>query len=118
MDDDRFPDDLEELITDWPGTHSLAIADERRLLGTAGDLDDHLRDRIGRTLRAELSPRHVPDVIERIDVVPRTLSGKKLEVPVKRMLLGAAPDQVASRDSLQDPSSLDAVATWVAARRA
>jgi len=40
MDDDPLPDDLDELIADWPGTHSLAIADERRLLGTAGDLDE------------------------------------------------------------------------------
>jgi acetoacetyl-CoA synthetase len=82
----------------------------------AGGLDDDLRASIGRALRSELSPRHVPDVIEEVDVVPRTLSGKKLEVPVKRMLLGAEPDQVASRDSLQDPGSLDAVAEWMATR--
>ena len=69
-------------------------------------LDDELRGRIGSALRRELSPRHVPDSIIEIPAVPKTLSGKKLEVPVKRILLGASPDVAASRDSLVDPASL------------
>jgi acetoacetyl-CoA synthetase len=60
-------------------------------------------------LRAEISPRHVPDEIHRIPSVPTTLSGKKLEVPVKRILLGADPLAVASLDSLKDPASLDPI---------
>ena len=79
-------------------------------------LDDELRARIVDALRRELSPRHVPDSIDQLDVIPRTLSGKKLEVPVKRMLQGAPAGEVASRDSLADPAALDAVAAWVAAR--
>ena len=71
-------------------------------------LDDELRSRIVRALRSELSPRHVPDAIEQAPAIPRTLSGKKLEVPVKRILRGAAADSVASRSSLADPESL----TW------
>jgi acetoacetyl-CoA synthetase len=51
---------------------------------------------------------HVPDVIDRVPTVPRTLSGKKLEVPVKQILAGAAAGAVASRSSLADPDSL----TW------
>jgi acetoacetyl-CoA synthetase len=70
------------------------------------ELDDDLRDRLCRTLRRELSPRHVPDRIEAVPAVPRTLSGKKLEVPVKRVLVGADPDKVASRGSLVDPDAL------------
>jgi acetoacetyl-CoA synthetase len=70
------------------------------------DVDDALRRRIASALRDELSPRHVPDSIIQVSAVPRTLSGKKLEVPVKRILLGAAPDLAASRDALADPSSL------------
>jgi acetoacetyl-CoA synthetase len=58
-------------------------------------------------LRSQLSPRHVPDVIELVPAIPRTLSGKKLEVPVKRVLLGAQPSDVASRDSMVDPNALD-----------
>lgn len=80
------------------------------------ELDEDLVGAIRTSLRTELSPRHVPDVIERVAVVPRTLSGKKLEVPVKRMLLGAPADQAASRDSLADPTALDAIAEWIAAR--
>jgi acetoacetyl-CoA synthetase len=70
-------------------------------------VDDELRGRIGSALRQELSPRHVPDSILEVPAVPRTLSGKKLEVPVKRILLGAPPDVAASKDALADPGSLD-----------
>jgi acetoacetyl-CoA synthetase len=69
-------------------------------------LDDDLRARINAALRRELSPRHVPDHIEAVPSVPRTLSGKKLEVPVKRILGGAPATTVASRSSLADPDSL------------
>jgi acetoacetyl-CoA synthetase len=69
-------------------------------------LDDALRRRISGALREDLSPRHVPDEIVEVPSIPRTLSGKKLEVPVKRILLGASPDVAASRDSLADPRSL------------
>jgi acetoacetyl-CoA synthetase len=71
------------------------------------DLDDDLRRRIGAALRSELSPRHVPDRIEAVPVVPRTLSGKKLEVPVKRILMGTPSDAAASKGSLADPTALD-----------
>jgi acetoacetyl-CoA synthetase len=70
-------------------------------------LDDAARRRIGSVLRDELSPRHVPDAIIDVPAVPRTLSGKKLEVPVKRILLGASPDVAASRDALADPRALE-----------
>jgi len=70
-------------------------------------LDDDLRRRIATELRTELSPRHVPDRILAVPAVPRTLSGKKLEVPVKRILLGATPDLAASKDALADPRSLE-----------
>ncbi|HEX2222199.1 MAG TPA: acetoacetate--CoA ligase [Candidatus Limnocylindria bacterium] len=77
-------------------------------LRDGGVLDRPLRERIRGELRAQLSPRHVPDRISAVAAVPRTLSGKKLEVPVKRILLGADPDTVASRGSLANPESLDA----------
>ncbi|MEU6932916.1 acetoacetate--CoA ligase [Streptomyces sp. NPDC046374] len=82
------------------------------------ELDDALRTRIARTLRTALSPRHVPDVIERVPAIPRNRTGKKLEVPVKRILLGARPDSVASTDVLADPHSLDPFVTFAAARAA
>jgi len=80
----------------------------------SGELDDALADEIRRRVREHCSPRHVPDAIHRIDEVPRTLSNKKLEVPVKRILQGADPATAASRDSLANPAALD----WFAARAA
>ncbi len=72
-----------------------------------GSLDDDLRGRLVTALRSNLSPRHVPDSIRGVRGIPRSRTGKKLELPVKRILQGADPDEVASRDSLMDPSTLD-----------
>jgi acetoacetyl-CoA synthetase len=71
-------------------------------------LDDTLTSRIRGALRDSLSPRHVPDRIVAVPAVPRTLSGKKLEVPIKRILTGTPPEVAASRGSLANPDSLDA----------
>ena len=68
-----------------------------------------LRDTIKQALRSALSPRHVPDEIYVVRAIPRTLSGKKLELPVKRILAGERPADVASRDALSDPSALDEI---------
>ena len=67
-------------------------------------------------LRRQLSPRHAPDTVMEVESIPRTLSGKKLESPVKKMLRGADPDKVASRQSLVDPCALDAFAAIASAR--
>jgi acetoacetyl-CoA synthetase len=63
---------------------------------------------IAAALRAQLSPRHVPDRIVAMPAIPRTLTGKKLEAPVKRLLRGEPAQKVASRSSLVDPAALDA----------
>jgi acetoacetyl-CoA synthetase len=70
-------------------------------------LDDDLAARIKRRIREDCSPRHVPNEVLQIEEVPRTLSGKVLEVPVKRILMGAPPQEAASVDSLANPRSLD-----------
>jgi len=77
-------------------------------------LDDDLRRRIGTALRTELSPRHMPDRILAVPSIPRTLSGKRLEVPVKRILQGTPPAEAAARGALADPTSLDAFAALAA----
>jgi acetoacetyl-CoA synthetase len=87
----------------------VALADER-------ELDDELRGRIAGSLRSELSPRHVPDAIVAVPAVPRTMTGKKLEAPVKRILLGARADEVASADALLDPTAIEAFVAYAAAR--
>ncbi|HVM25014.1 MAG TPA: acetoacetate--CoA ligase [Candidatus Limnocylindrales bacterium] len=86
-------------------------------LRDGGELTDDLLNRITSELRTSLSPRHVPDEIRAVPAVPRTLSGKKLEVPVKRILTGVPPEVAASRGSLADPASLDAFAAFAKAAR-
>ncbi len=81
------------------------------------ELDGALRRRLKELLKTELSPRHVPDEMVAIAAVPRTMNGKKLEVPVKRILLGAEPEKVASRDTLANPEALDALVALVKAPR-
>jgi acetoacetyl-CoA synthetase len=77
------------------------------VLREGAELDDELRREIARRVRSQCSPRHVPDEVFAIDAVPRTLSGKVLEVPVKRILMGTPAAQAASRDSLANPAALD-----------
>jgi acetoacetyl-CoA synthetase len=83
-------------------------------LESGHDLDDALTGRIASELRGRLSPRHVPDRVVAVPAIPRTHSGKKLEVPVKRILRGADPEAVVSRGSLADPSAIDAFADFAA----
>ena len=71
------------------------------------ELDDDLRKQIAARVREDCSPRHVPDEVHAVKEVPRTLSGKVLEVPVKKILMGQDPDKAASRDSLANPAALD-----------
>jgi acetoacetyl-CoA synthetase len=87
------------------------------VLGPGSCLDDTLRVRIVAALRTQLSPRHVPDRMEVVAAIPRTLSGKKLEVPVKRILEGIPTDLAVSRDSLAEPAALDAFEAFVTHRQ-
>jgi acetoacetyl-CoA synthetase len=80
------------------------------------ELDDELRDRIRAAIRTALSQRHVPDDILAIPAVPRTLTGKKMEVPVKRLLLGWPLSEVAAPGAVADPSALDVFVEYAAAR--
>jgi acetoacetyl-CoA synthetase len=77
------------------------------VLREGAELDAELPREIARRVREQCSPRHVPDEVFEIDEVPRTLSGKALEVPVKRILMGTPMEKAASRDSLANPRSLD-----------
>jgi acetoacetyl-CoA synthetase len=71
------------------------------------ELSEELTESIRARIRDDCSPRHVPDIVRQIEAVPRTLSGKVLEVPVKRILMGQDPETSASRDALANPSALD-----------
>ena len=105
---EQIPEISDSLVVD---TGSLADANGTLylfvVLSAGATLDPGLRRRIASEVRRELSPRHVPDQILSVPAVPRTLNGKKLEIPVKRLLLGAPPERVASRDTLANPAALD-----------
>lgn len=88
------------------------------VLAEGRTLDDALRDAIVRDLRTALSPRHVPDEIHHVAAVPRTLSGKKLEVPVKRILSGTPAAEAASLDALANPDALVAFERFARRRSA
>jgi acetoacetyl-CoA synthetase len=103
-----FDQVLDSLVID---TTELGAGDEGALLcflvladgATLEEVEPALR----RALRTELSPRHVPDRFVVVEAVPRTLNGKKCEVPVKKILAGVAPDRAVSRGALQNPDALD-----------
>jgi acetoacetyl-CoA synthetase len=101
------PEVLDSLVVD--------VQDEMILFVVLRDeLTDEVVGDIRSRIREHCSPRHVPNRIVRIPEVPRTLSNKKLEVPVKKILLGAAPESAASRDSLANPEALDWIADFSA----
>lgn len=70
-------------------------------------LTDQVKQKINKALREKYSPRHVPDRIYEIEAVPYTLTGKKMEVPVRKILLGVAPEKAASRDAMSNPQAID-----------
>jgi acetoacetyl-CoA synthetase len=85
-------------------------------LAVGQTLTDDLKATITRRLRSERSPRHVPDEIVQTPEIPVTLTGKKMEVPVRKLLLGQPVDKVASRDATRNPAALDWFAAFAAAR--
>jgi acetoacetyl-CoA synthetase len=98
---------VDALVLDLPLPGTEGFMPLFVVLREGATLDDDLSARIRKRIREDCSPRHVPDLIEQIGEVPRTLSGKVLELPVKRILLGAAPDTAVSRDALATPAALD-----------
>ncbi len=95
---------VDALVVDVDGRLLLFVT-----LREGAALDDALLERLRQALRTELSPRHVPDEVHAVRAVPRTLSGKKLEVPVKKILAGTPVDQAVSQGALADPGALDEV---------
>jgi acetoacetyl-CoA synthetase len=101
------PEVLDSLVVDVPREGTEGWMPLFVVLREGAELNDELAGEIKRRIREQCSPRHVPNEIFQIAEVPRTLSGKVLEVPVKRILMGEAPEKAASRDSLANPATLD-----------
>jgi acetoacetyl-CoA synthetase len=98
---------LDALVVDVPRPGTEGWMPLFVVLRDGASLDDDLRAEIAGRVRESCSPRHVPDEVFQIAEVPRTLSGKVLEVPVKRILMGTPAAKAASRDSLANPAALD-----------
>ena len=79
-------------------------------------LDAALERRIADALRTSLSPRHRPDEIHAVPAIPRTMTGKKLELPVKKILTGTPVAEVVSKDALVDPTAIEAFSEYAQRR--
>jgi len=97
----------DSLVVDIPKQDGNSFMPLFVVLEEGAELDDELKGRIKKSIRENASPRHVPNEILAVPDIPRTLNGKKLEVPVKKILSGQSPEKAASRDSLSNPGSLD-----------
>lgn len=106
---EAHPEVLDSLVVDleYLGRPSCLLLFVQLRDGLA--LDEPLQQRLRASIKQALSARHVPDEIHQVDAVPRTLSGKKMELPIKKLLLGAAAEQVMKRDAM---ANADAVAWY------
>jgi len=103
----EVPEVLDALVVDLPREGTDGWMPLFVVLRDGATLDEELTGTIRRRVREDCSPRHVPNEIRAIPEVPRTLSGKILEVPVKRILTGTPAEEAASRESLANPEALD-----------
>jgi acetoacetyl-CoA synthetase len=103
---EALPEVLDSLVVDLEYLGRESYMPLFVVLRAEAALDDALRERINARIRAALSARHVPSEILAVPEVPRTLSGKKMELPIKRLLLGHPLAQVAHADAMANPASL------------
>jgi acetoacetyl-CoA synthetase len=101
-----FPEVAEALVIDTGGLGREDALLLFLVLALGVNLDDGLRARINQRLRSELSPRHAPDAIHVVPEIPHTLNGKKLEVPVKRILAGTPAERAVNRETVANPGAL------------
>ncbi|RZI77616.1 MAG: acetoacetate--CoA ligase [Variovorax sp.] len=114
---EALPEVLDSMVVDLEYLGRESYMPLFVVLRSGVELDDSLRGRIGDAIRTSLSPRFLPNDIFQVPEVPRTLSGKKQELPIKKLLLGQPIERVVNREAMANPSSLD----WyveLAARRA
>lgn len=103
---ESLPEVLDSLVVDLEGLGGASYMPLFVVLREGVSLDAALERKIKDAIRTALSPRHVPDAIVAVPDVPRTLSGKKLEVPVKKILMGVPVERAANPDSLRNPELL------------
>lgn len=104
---ESLPEVLDSLVVDLEYLGRESYMPLFVVLRPGVTLDEALVERIKQSIRTNVSPRHVPDEIFAVPEVPRTLTGKKLELPIKKLLLGLAPEKILNRDAMANPQSLD-----------
>jgi acetoacetyl-CoA synthetase len=103
---ESIPEVLDSLVVDLEVLGYESYMPLFVVLAPGVTLDEELTARIKKAIRDTLSPRHVPDEVFAVPDVPRTLSGKKMELPIKKILLGTPIERAANRDSMSNPSVL------------
>ncbi|HYF18176.1 MAG TPA: acetoacetate--CoA ligase, partial [Ramlibacter sp.] len=114
---EALPEVLDSLVVDLEYLGRQSYMPLFVVLRPGLTLDDALKAKIAGAVRTALSPRFVPDEILQVPEVPRTLSGKKQELPIKKLLLGQAIEKVVNRDAMANPGSLDWFVRFAEARR-
>ena len=104
---DKVDEVADSLVVDVPKSGGNSFMPLFVVLEENVDLDEDLKGKIRSSIKENASPRHMPNEIFAVDDIPRTLNGKKLEVPVKKILSGTPPEKAASKESLSNPESLD-----------
>ena len=104
---DKVDEVSDSLVVDVPRDGGNSFMPLFVVLQEGVELDDDLKGRIRSSIKENASPRHVPNEIFAVSDIPKTLNGKKLEVPVKKILSGTPPEKAASKESLSNPESLD-----------
>ena len=104
---DKVEEVADSLVVDVPRDGGNSFMPLFVVLQEGVELDDDLKNRIKESIKENASPRHVPNEIFAVSDIPKTLNGKKLEVPVKKILSGTPPEDAASKESLSNPESLD-----------
>lgn len=109
---ESVPEVVDSLAVDLEGLEGEPYMPLFVVLDEGAELDDELRQKIRRALREELSPRHVPDEIIAVDEIPYTLSGKKMELPVRRILQGRPLEAAANPGAMRNPRAMDFFASF------
>jgi acetoacetyl-CoA synthetase len=104
---DKVEEVADSLVVDVPREGGSSFMPLFVVLQEGVELDDDLKNKIKRSIKENTSPRHVPNEIFTVPEIPKTLNGKKLEVPIKKILSGTPPEEAASKESLSNPESLD-----------
>ncbi|WP_077302879.1 acetoacetate--CoA ligase [Virgibacillus pantothenticus] len=105
---DHIPEIADSLIVDIPQPNSDSFVPLFVVMKDGCQLTDNLKQQINQHIRAHCSPRHVPTGIYEVPDLPRTLNGKKLEIPVKKILQGKQMEQIVNKGSLHNAAALDA----------